>query len=169
MDFFLAYFLQLYMGSCYVSKTIYYQLMWKKTKKQSPSYRSHLLGVRGRNWVHVLVISRSEVCYGNKYFVIMSMPKPQRRLRKYLKSCVVRRVIFDSFVSAQGALKACVYLRARIGRVVSVYWCRASEISDSWVVRRFILGILGRVEGALTVCVYMRATKARTVRKLARS
>ena len=30
-------------------------------------------------------------------------------------------VIFDSFVSAQGAMRVCVYLRARIGRVVSVY------------------------------------------------
>ena len=107
------------------------------------------------------------MCYGNKYFVIVSMPKPQRRLRKHLKWCVVRRVIFDRFVSAQGALKVCVYFRARIGRVVSVYGCQASarlkKIFDSWVVRRVILGILGRVEGALKVCVYMRATKARTV------
>ena len=152
------------MGSYYVSQTKCYQLMWKK---QSPSYRSRLIGVRGRNWVHVLVISRSKVCYGSKYFVIMSMAKPQRRLRKYLKSRDVRRVICDSFVCAQGAVKVCVYLRARIGRVVSVYWCRASarlkKIFDSWVVRRVILGILGRVEGAMKVCVYMRATKARTV------
>ena len=79
----------------------------------------------------------------------------------------MRRVICDRFVCAQGALKVCVYLRARIGRVVSVYWCRASarlkKIFDPWVVRRVILGILGRVEGALKVCVYMRATKTRTV------